>query len=248
MMRAIVAGQAPQTELSPLIRRLAGLAALDVRDRALLNSLGGCEAFPIRAEMLTEGAAIRRPLAIAGGWACELRMLPDGRRQILGFCVPGDVVGLVRRARAVAISSVMALTAVEAADVSPLAAVFDGAVDGHAALRTALQAAEALDRAYLVNHAVRLGRQTAYERMAHLFLELNERLAAVGLARDGHFTLPLTQEVLADALGLSIVHVNRTLQQLRREKLVEVKGTSAILLRPELLARIADYRRARVVE
>jgi CRP-like cAMP-binding protein len=83
---------------------------------------------------------------------------------------------------------------------------------------------------------MRLGRQTALERTAHLFLELRQRLAAVGLADGARFPLPLTQEVLADTLGLSIVHMNRTLQQLRREGLVEVKSGWARLLDPAALA------------
>jgi CRP-like cAMP-binding protein len=78
--------------------------------------------------------------------------------------------------------------------------------------------------------------------MAHFFLELQRRLEVTGLGDSQRFPLPLTQEILADALGLSIVHVNRTLQHLRREQLIELRSGVAILLQPAALAQIADYR------
>ena len=78
--------------------------------------------------------------------------------------------------------------------------------------------------------------------MLHLLLELHHRLRTVGLAEAGRFEMPLTQEVLADALGLSIVHVNRTLQQIRREGLVEIKGGGVALLEPKLMAAVADWQ------
>ncbi len=99
-----------------------------------------------------------------------------------------------------------------------------------------------LDEASLLDHIVRLGRQTAYERMAHLLLELRWRLAEVGLGDERKFPLPLTQEVLADALGLSIVHVNRTLQQLRREGLLEMRAGFVELLKPDVLIATSDFR------
>ena len=75
----------------------------------------------------------------------------------------------------------------------------------------------------------RLGRRTAYERFGNLLLELYHRLHVVGLARDGRFALPLTQEMLADALGLSVVHVNRTVQQMRRDGLLELRAGTVVI-------------------
>ena len=89
---------------------------------------------------------------------------------------------------------------------------------------------------------VRVGRRTAYERMCHLLLELHHRLSLVGLAQDWRFPMPLTQEILADATSLSIVHVNRTLTQLRREHLVEIRQGHVTLLEPAELISIADFR------
>jgi CRP-like cAMP-binding protein len=87
---------------------------------------------------------------------------------------------------------------------------------------------------------VRLGRQTAYERMAHLLLELHARLTEIGEARGDSFNLPVKQEVLADALGLSLVHVNRTLQQMRRDRLVDMRGAQMTFLDRGALEAAAD--------
>jgi CRP-like cAMP-binding protein len=103
-------------------------------------------------------------------------------------------------------------------------------------------AAEILEDALLLDHAVRLGRLTAFERVAHFLLELQQRLEIAGLGDRQRFPLPLTQEILADALGLSIVHVNRTLQQLRRTGLIELRSGVAILVQPDALAKLCDYR------
>ncbi len=98
-----------------------------------------------------------------------------------------------------------------------------------------------MEEIWLVNQVVRLGRQTAYERVAHFLLELRERLAAVDRVQENRFSFPITQEVLADALGLSVVHMNRTMQQLRRDGLVEQRATAITLRDVPALASIADY-------
>jgi CRP-like cAMP-binding protein len=98
-----------------------------------------------------------------------------------------------------------------------------------------------LDEIYLLHQIIRIGRQTAYERLVHLLLELNSRCHAAGLSDGFSFDLPLTQEILADSLGLSIVHVNRTLQTLRREQLIEQKSSIVTIKDKEKLALIAEY-------
>jgi CRP-like cAMP-binding protein len=137
---------------------------------------------------------------------------------------------------------VVALTALE-----PV--VGDGVAEAAArgrspALAAALTRARWLEQSMLLDHMVRLGRQTAYERVAHFLLELQQRMEIAGFGDAQRFPLPLTQEILADVLGLSIVHVNRTLQQLRREKLIELRSGVAILLQPDILASISDFKRA----
>ena len=91
------------------------------------------------------------------------------------------------------------------------------------------------------DHVVRLGRQTAYERVVHLMLEFRSRLAVVGQVVDDGFAVPVTQEVLADALGLSVVHINRTLQQIRRDRLFELRGGQLKLRQIELMQAMVDW-------
>jgi CRP-like cAMP-binding protein len=189
-------------------------------------------------ELAGEDAVASHPQFILSGWAARQRILPDGRRQIFSFLLPGDAIGLSRPGPELA--AVVALTALETVDAEPvLDAVEAGRTPG---LARALAAIEPIEQKLLLDHMVRLGRQTAYERVAHFLLELQRRLDIAGLGDSQRFPLPLTQEIMADALGLSIVHVNRTLQQLRRERLIELRAGVAILLQRELLADIADYR------
>ncbi|MNR30865.1 Nitrogen fixation regulation protein FixK [compost metagenome] len=89
---------------------------------------------------------------------------------------------------------------------------------------------------------VRLGRQSAHERTAHFLLEWRQRCRIAGLAEGERFPMPLTQEVLSDALGLSIVHLNRTLQHMKREGLIEVKRGWIALLDVARLKFICDYQ------
>jgi len=223
-----------------VVRRLRSLSALSDPELELLRNLGDRrERHASGEELAAEGGLSGRPRFILSGWACRQRVLPDGRRQIFSFLLPGDGLGLSRRP-ALELSTTAALTALETVDAQPvLQAVQAGNAPG---LGRALATLETLEQMLLFDHLVRLGRQTAYERVAHFLLELQRRLEIVGLGDDQRFPLPLTQEILADALGLSIVHVNRTLQQLRRERLIELRSGVAILLERERLANIADYR------
>jgi CRP-like cAMP-binding protein len=234
----------PRSTLRPLeavVRRLRALGALSESEQELLRSLGDRrERFAAGEELATEGGLPGRPRFILSGWACRQRVLSDGRRQIFSFLLPGDGFALARPL-APELTTIVALTPVETADAEPaLEAAQGGRASG---LARALAAAERTEHSLLLDHMVRLGRQTAYERVAHFLLELQQRLETAGLGDSQRFPLPLTQEILADALGLSIVHVNRTLQQLRRERLIELRSSVAILLDRDQLAQIADYRR-----
>jgi CRP-like cAMP-binding protein len=136
----------------------------------------------------------------------------------------------------------VAITPLHTVDATPVlrAAI---AADASPGLVEAVRLLAGMDEALLLDQVVRLGRQTAYERICHLLLEFHDRLGDVGLSNNGAFALPLTQEVLADATGLSIVHVNRVLQQLRREQMIDLHGGHAALLDIDHLRQIADYRR-----
>lgn len=193
-------------------------------------------------ELIPEGAHLDRPQVLLDGWAVRQRVLSDGRRQILSFVLPGDIFGLCARRDGVALCSTAALTAVTVAPAPVIAEALHG--EHVTALGRLARDLLAQEEAFLLNQVVRLGRQSAHERLISLLLEFHTRLAQVHLAHDGSFILPLTQEVLSDALGLSVVHTNRTLQQLKREHLVASKGTSISLCDLKHLAEISDYRQS----
>lgn len=226
--------------LEAVVRRLRLLSLLSEAELDILRGLDArSESHAAGDELIAEGAVAAQPAFILSGWACRQRVLPDGRRQIFGFLLPGEGFALDLR-YGPELSTVTALTALETIDAEPvLDAVRQGRAPG---LGLALAAVEAIEQKQFLDHMVRLGRQSAYERVAHFLLDLQRRLEITGLGDSQRFPLPLTQEVMADALGLSIVHVNRTLQQLRRERLIELRSGVTILLQREQLASIADFQ------
>jgi CRP-like cAMP-binding protein len=239
-MTGRLAPRLSQRPLEVVVRRLRSLAPLSEGEQELVRSLGSRRERRSAGDTISaEGAIPAAPCFIVSGWACRHRVLSDGRRQIFGFLLPGDGLGL-QPATTPEPSAVVALTALEIVSAEPVAAAAaSGAAPG---LARAIRAMGPQEHGLLLDHVVRLGRQTAYERVAHMLLELQRRLEIAGLGDSQRFPLPLTQEILGDALGLSIVHVNRTLQQLRREQLIELRSGVAILLQRERLAAIADYR------
>jgi len=237
-----LAASPPLYAADRLIRRLTSLADLPQGEVAQLRGLGGSrERWRTGAEIQTQGALIRKSRVILSGWAGRQRFLPSGRRQIFEFLLPGDLIGLCHRPHARAMATTVALSPLETADAGPLRDAIEGRHAPRTGLARAVELGGAEEEARLLDHIVRLGRLSALERVAHLLLELHDRLRRVGLAVDWRFQLPLTQETLADAVGLSLVHLNRTLGELRRERLIELSGGRAHILQPELLRVTADY-------
>jgi CRP-like cAMP-binding protein len=232
-----------------LVRRMSKLTELSPKDRALLELIAQRrEEISAGTELIREGEALNSPRLLMAGWACRFRALPDGRRQIFEFILPGDIYGLCLRPQAVALTTSLALTPVVIADAAALGTAITTDANSHPGLVRACYATASLDEAYLLNQVMRVGRQTAYERTAHFILEIHERLGLVGLAGETTVAIPLTQEIMADALGLSVVHLNRTLQQLRRDRLIEFKSGLVRLLEPVRLCEIANFRVPRVTE
>jgi CRP-like cAMP-binding protein len=222
-------------------------------DHALAGLVGGCGLSPACAEVLKGlvGVIERYPAGavvssiapaprmkwIISGWVCELRVLPDGRRQIFSFAIPGDVV-LSRPVNATNPCSVVALTAVECVDVAQVLA--RARESDRNELWQAMNKALTLSHERRYEDIMRLGRRSAIQRLADLLLELHDRLQLIGMTNGGAFQLPLTQEHLADALGLSVVHVNRSLKALRLERLATFRFGRVSALNPEGLQALCQ--------
>jgi len=181
-----------------------------------------------RAELISEGRPISAALLVVDGWAARMRILPDGRRQFLSFLLPGELIGMCQHERPLAVSTVVAITPVRTCRAP------DGA--HHPALARAYAVSGALEEAYLLAQITRLGRLSALERLGDVMLELRERLALAGQVRNGAFDMPLTQEMLADVLGLTPVHVNRMVQQARRQGWLEWRAKRVTVRDPAALA------------
>ena len=226
---------------NPIATRFAALTTLSMAERHLLRELAvGARHVPAQTQLCSEGQ-VQSPQILLSGWACHQRLLRDGRRQIIRFLLPGDAIGSLIHANRPATNATLSLTSVTLADARPLqraVAEGDGMMPG---LAEAVRKMDLADELSLGDQVVRLGRQTAYERVVHLILEFHSRLDSVGQVKDHSFNLPLTQEVLADALGLSVVHINRTLQQVRRDRLLELRSGQVALKQPELMQAMADW-------
>jgi CRP-like cAMP-binding protein len=192
---------------------------------------------PVRSELLCRGQGITAVTVLQAGWAGHIELLSDGRRQIVHLLLPGDIIGYPRPGRVLAGHTVTALSVVQVgtwriSDRSELAA----------SQLAALAASDAIEFGCMTNQIARIGRRSAWERIAHLLLEMRERLELAGIPAYGGFPMPLTQEVLADVLGLTNVHVNRTLQQLRAEGQIDIARGTVEISDPETLMKIVDYR------
>lgn len=224
---------------SPLVTRLSRLTSLTPSEIGTLQAAERDQRrFRARRELLREGEPIRERRALLSGWACRQRILSDGRRQILSFLLPGDLIGICQHTNPIASTTVLAITEVV---MCPAPAAEAGSNLSEAYARSA-----ALEELYFLAHITRLGRLNAYERLADWLLEKQDRLALAGLSAADQFALPLTQEMLADALGLTSVHVNRTLQAMRRDGLLTLQGGMISLPDRGRLEKVADYRAARL--
>lgn len=208
--------------LDVLIRKLAGVQGFSKAERQAIGSLSATiREFSPQQDILSEGGYSSSCCIILDGWTCCYQMLDEGRRQILSFHVPGDVPDLQGLYLADTDFGMAALTAATVAfvphtEVHKLIASFPTIAT--ALWREALVGA-AIHRAWMTG----LGRRDARGRLAHLFCELYLRLTTVGLTDGYALPLPLRQPDLADALGLTPVHVNRTLRDLRNDGLISLR-------------------------
>jgi CRP-like cAMP-binding protein len=175
-----------------------------------------------RRDVVVDGYEYRKLCFVENGFAARYKLLRNGKRQIVNLVLPGDVVGLPSSFLERAHYSVTAVTDLKL-QVSSISAYVDLCYERpqFALALSWLAMQEAINCA---EHAVSTGRRTPVERLAHFLLEIYWRLALVGLASKSRFDLPFSQEVMSDALGLSVPHLNRTLAKLRMDGLINLNG------------------------
>ncbi|MEH3107101.1 MAG: Crp/Fnr family transcriptional regulator [Sphingomonas fennica] len=174
-----------------------------------------------RRDLLRDGETLRTCHVIVQGWACRYKTLEDGRRQITAFVLPGDLCDLYPPLLAEMDHSLATITAIRYIELPR---------DRVEQLVVAPAIGRALWRDMLVTMAIQrewtvsIGQRDALERLAHMLCELFFRLRAAGLVRDDRCEFPLTQTDLAEATGMTPVHVNRMVQELRSRGLIYWKG------------------------
>ena len=212
----------------PLVAKLATVADLRESDVELL--IGLCDdvrTVPAKQDILSEGERPDHVHVICEGWAARYKTLPSGARQIVAFLIPGDFCDLHVAILGHMDHGIVALTRCRVAYIP--SAELDALTSDHNGLTKALWWATLVDEGVLREWILNVGRRNAMERIAHLLCETHVRMKMVGLVDGDRFALPLTQEQLADATGLTPVHVNRTLQRLRSDNLIEIgSGTLTI--------------------
>jgi CRP-like cAMP-binding protein len=221
--------------LSHLVRKLEQFVRLSPADRAMLTRSAAerVRTFGSRVDIVREGDKPKDVHLILSGWACRYKQLEDGRRQIVSFFLPGDICDLNIFILREMDHSIGTITSVTIADLSR--DFFDEISAGYPRIATAFWWESLVNSAIQREWTMSLGQRTASERMAHLLCEIFFRLRLAGLTRGDACDFPLTQADLADATGLSKVHVNRTLQELRAAELVALKGKSLRIPNLELL-------------
>jgi CRP-like cAMP-binding protein len=229
---------------NPLIRKLEQFTRLSADDQRLLERVTSehVRRFGPREDILCEGDEPGEIHLILSGWACRSKQLEDGRGAILAFLLPGDLCDSNRFLLGAMDHSVGALTSVTVARIPrPL---FEDLMLHHARIAQALWGQVLLDAAIQREWTLNLNQRTAYERLCHLQCELFLRLRAVGLTQGLSCELPITQAKLAEATGLTLVHLNRMLQELRAANLVVLKSKTLTIPNLEALMSAALFNPA----
>jgi CRP-like cAMP-binding protein len=225
---------------TPLVRMLESILDLSEDERDVLRKLSGTiKSVGPRQDLVREGDRPSECCLILDGFAYRYKLTETGKRQIFSFHIPGDIPDLQSLHIDVMDHSLSSLSACKVMFI-PHETVRD-------LVRRCPRIGDAFWRETLIDAAVfrewilNLGRREAYGRMAHLLCEFYVRLRAVGLTNGPAYVMPFTQAELADATGLSAVHVNRTLQELRGEGLITLRNGSLTVLDWDRLREAGEF-------
>jgi CRP-like cAMP-binding protein len=226
---------------NPLIEKLGKFVKLATDDRDMIERISAdrVRAFEAREDLIREGDKPQHINLILSGWACRYKVLEDGRRQVIAFFLPGDMCDLNVFVLRQMDHSIGAITPITVSEISRNG--FDELMLAHPRVIQALWWESLVAAATQREWAVNLGQRDAIERVAHLFCELFLRLQTVGLVKGQSIDMPLTQPELGEATGLSAVHVNRTLQELRSLGLIVLKDRTLTIPDFEALSDVALF-------
>lgn len=226
---------------NPLARKLGNFADFSKGDLRLLDDLSSnTTTLKAGTDLIKEGDRPDDVIYLIEGWAARYKILAGGQRQITAFLIPGDLCDihifiLKKMDHDIGLLSDARVARIPKADMLALMAHSPN-------ITKALWWATLVDEAVLREWLVNMGQRNAFQRIAHLFCELWVRLHQVGLTVEHSFRLPLNQEQLGDTIGLTPVHVNRTLQRMRAEGLITLQSRELVIQDISRLRQIADFQ------
>lgn len=227
-------------QIKPLARKLGAFVALSEVELSVLEGLHERRrTFVAGRDLVHQGQTDQATYILISGWACSYKLLEDGQRQIVDFQIPGDFIGLRSVVLHISDHSVEPVTDIEVTEVH-VSDLFRAFAETPR-LATAVLWAASRDEAMVVEHLINIGRREAEVRVAHFLLELCARLTLVALGSKAGYACPLTQYLMADALGLSSVHVNRVLRKLREAGMVTFRDGFVTFDDYDRLVEFADF-------
>jgi CRP-like cAMP-binding protein len=226
--------------MSAFIRKMEHGAPLNDADKAVLqDAVGRTKHVDARHDLIQEGDEPDDVQLILEGFACRYKLLPNGERSIMALLVPGDFCDLHVAILGEMDHNIGTLSPCTVAEISRETVEY--LTESNPRIARALWWASLVDEGVLREWLVSLGRRQVDPRLAHLICELLVRLKAVGLADANSYDLPLTQGELADVMGCSLVHVNRSVQALRSAGLIKWQGKRRTILSVPRLIDLADF-------
>jgi CRP-like cAMP-binding protein len=224
----------------PLIRKLESIVTLSDEEKSMLVNLP-MQVQDLRADqdIVREGDRVSRSCILLEGFACRYKMTAEGKRQIMSFHIPGDIPDLQSIHLRTMDHSLQTLTPCKVGFITHEA--IKDLCHRSPRIAGAFWRDTLIDAAIFREWMVNIGRREAFARAAHLFCEMLVRMKSVGLAQDHTCELPITQSELGDAMGISHVHANRTIQDLRKAGLISLKGTTFKALDWEGLKQAGEF-------
>jgi CRP-like cAMP-binding protein len=236
----LMAYKSPENDFPPMLKKFNFIDALAPEEiNALMRLHEHTFSIDERKIILEQGDIRKKSFIVTQGWAYRFSSLFDGSQQVINYYLPGDVISpfaLVMPKASYSVASISRLEVcvfnpdylLELFSTQPKIGIYYGWMLGR-------------QDASMAEQIVRIGRLSAYKRTAHLLMEFYHRLKVVELVDNNTFYLPMTQQLLADTLGLSIVHMNRTLKKLQKDNLISLSGNKLCFLNPEKIKQVAEY-------
>ena len=222
------------------IEKLNGFSRLTpAENEVLAAATASPRDYPAKYDLIREGDKPGPVFVVLTGWACRYKILPNGSRQILAYLMPGDSCDLHVGLLAEMDHSIQVITPASVATLERRE--MDMLFDQHPGIARAMYLGQLIDEGTMRAWITSMGRRASIERVAHLMCELYLRALNIGLTLEPPFALPLSQTMLADSLGMTPVHLNRVIKELRASGAMTLRRGSLIIEDPSRLVRIAGF-------